>query len=293
MEWVVSAYILMFAGLLLAGGRLADVSGGAGSSCRPGGLHRRLAGRRVRRRCDVLIAARAVQGIGAALVTPTTLAIIIATFTDPRERNAAVGIWGGVGALALAVGPLLGGLLSQHARWGWIFFINVPVGIGDLALGAWAITESREDRGTSRSTCPGLGLSTVALFALTFALIEGHDRGWTSPAILAAFARRRRRRRWPSSSSSAGSSSRWSTSVAVPRAGVHRRPHRPDDVGVRAVRHLLLHLALPAGRARLLADQGRRGVRADGAADGGLGRWSPSGSRTGSARTGRSASRCC
>jgi EmrB/QacA subfamily drug resistance transporter len=187
-EWVVSGYILTFAGLLLAGGRLADAFGRrrlflaglavfttasllAGLAAGPG----------------TLIAFRALQGIGAAAVTPTTLAIISATFTEPRERNAAVGIWGGVGALALAVGPLLGGLLTQHASWEWIFWINVPVGVATIALGAWAIRESRESEARSLDL-PGLGLSTLALFALTWALIEGHDRGWTSPGILGAFA---------------------------------------------------------------------------------------------------------
>jgi EmrB/QacA subfamily drug resistance transporter len=133
-----------------------------------------------------LIAARALQGVGAALVTPTTLAIISATFTDPRQRNAAVGVWGGVGALALAVGPVLGGLLTQHVSWEWIFWINVPVGIATLALGAWAITESREPE-ARRLDLGGLTLSTASLFALTWALIEGHDRGWTSAGILGAF----------------------------------------------------------------------------------------------------------
>ena len=87
-----------------------------------------------------------MQGLGAALVTPTTLAIISATYPDKRERAAAVGVWSAVGALALAVGPLLGGLISQHLSWGWIFFINVPVGLATMALGAWAISESRESR---------------------------------------------------------------------------------------------------------------------------------------------------
>ena len=119
-----------------------------------------------------LIAARALQGVGAALVTPTTLAIISATFTDPRERNAAVGVWGGVGALALAVGPLLGGLLTQYVSWEWIFWINVPVGIATMALGAWAITESREDE-ARRLDLPGLGLSTASLLRLDL----GPDRG--------------------------------------------------------------------------------------------------------------------
>ena len=187
-EWVVSGYILTFAGLLLAGGRLADAFGrrrlfliGLGVFT-ASSLVAGFAGG-----AGDLIAARALQGIGAALVTPTTLAIISATFTDPRERNAAVGVWGGVGALALAVGPLLGGLLTQHVSWEWIFWINVPVGIATMALGAWAITESREAE-ARRLDLPGLGLSTIALFALTWALIEGHDRGWTSGAILGAFA---------------------------------------------------------------------------------------------------------
>jgi len=186
-EWVVSGYILTFAGLLLAGGRLADAFGrrtlfllGLGVFT-ASSLFAGFAGG-----AGTLVAARAVQGVGAALVTPTTLAIISATFTDRRERNAAVGIWGGVGALALAVGPVLGGLLTQHVSWEWIFWINVPVGIVTMVLGAWAITESREDEARSLDLA-GLALSTVSLFALTWALIEGHDRGWTSTGILGAF----------------------------------------------------------------------------------------------------------
>jgi EmrB/QacA subfamily drug resistance transporter len=186
-EWVVSGYILTFAGLLLAGGRLADAFGRRRlfliglAVFTTSSLFAGLAGG-----AATLIAARGVQGIGAALVTPTTLAIISATFTDPRERNAAVGIWGGVGALALAVGPVLGGLLTQHVSWEWIFWINLPVGVATMALGAWAITESRETEARSLDL-PGLGLSTASLFALTWALIEGHDRGWTSAGILGAF----------------------------------------------------------------------------------------------------------
>ena len=186
-EWVVSGYILTFAGLLLAGGRLADAFGRRRlfiigltvftASSLFAGLATGAAS---------LIAARALQGIGAAAVTPTTLAIISATFTDPKERNAAVGIWGGVGALALAVGPVLGGFLTQHVAWEWIFWINVPFGIATIALGAWAIQESREDV-TRRLDLPGLVLSTTSLFALTWALIEGHDRGWTSGGILGGF----------------------------------------------------------------------------------------------------------
>ena len=189
LEWVVSSYILVFASLLLAGGRLADVFGrrrlfvtglviftlaslGAG-----------LAGSGA-----VLIAARLVQGLGAALMVPTTLAIIVATFDDRRERTQAIGVWAAIGALALAVGPLIGGLISQHLHWGWIFLINVPVGAITLALGLFAIAESRDTSAARRLDLPGLAASVVALFSLTYGLIEGHDKGWTSGTILGAFA---------------------------------------------------------------------------------------------------------
>jgi EmrB/QacA subfamily drug resistance transporter len=189
LEWVVSSYILVFASLLLAGGRLADVWGRKrlfliGLSIFTGAsLVAGFAGS-----VDVLVISRAVQGLGAALVTPTTLAIISATFPQGRQRATAVGIWSGVGALALAVGPLLGGLLSQYLSWGWIFFINVPVGLATLLLAAFAIRESRESSAPSRIDVPGVITSAGALFALTFALIEGQDRGWTSPLILTSFA---------------------------------------------------------------------------------------------------------
>jgi EmrB/QacA subfamily drug resistance transporter len=189
LEWVVSGYILVFASLLLAGGRLADVFGRRRiflvglTIFTVASLAAGLAGS-----VDTLIAARAVQGLGAALVTPTTLAIIAATFPDPRERTAAVGVWSAVGALALAIGPLLGGVISEHVSWGWIFFINVPVGIATLALGAWAISESREASAPRSLDIPGLALSATTLFTLTYALIEGHDRGWTSGIILSSFA---------------------------------------------------------------------------------------------------------
>ena len=151
-----------------------------------------------------------MQGLGAALVTPTTLAIISATFTEGRQRAAAVGIWSAVGALALAVGPLLGGVLSQYLSWGWIFFINVPVGLATLALAAFAIRESREPSSPRRIDIPGVITSAIALFALTFALIEGQDRGWTSPVILGVASLLRWFSGLSSSSWSAGRRSRWS-----------------------------------------------------------------------------------
>jgi EmrB/QacA subfamily drug resistance transporter len=189
LEWVVSSYLLTLAGLLLVGGRLADVFGRrrlflAGMALFTlSSLAAGLAGSGA-----VLIASRAVQGVGAALLMPTTLAIIVATFTNPRQRNTAIGIWAAVGALALALGPVLGGLISQHLHWGWIFLINVPVGVLTFAIAAAFITESRAESIQRTLDVPGLLTSALALFALTYALIEGGTRGWTNPLIIGAFA---------------------------------------------------------------------------------------------------------
>jgi EmrB/QacA subfamily drug resistance transporter len=189
LEWVVSSYLLTLAGLLLAGGRLADVYGRRRlfligmavftlSSLAAG-----LAGSGT-----VLIASRAVQGVGAALLMPTTLALIMATFTNVRQRSMAIGLWAAAGALALALGPVLGGLISQHVRWGWIFLINVPVGVITFAIAAAYVGESRAESTQRRLDVPGLVTSALALFALTYALIEGGTKGWTSPLITGAFA---------------------------------------------------------------------------------------------------------
>lgn len=187
LEWVTSSYILLFAGLMLVGGRLADVLGtrrvfsvglvvfslaslGAGLSPDSG----------------TLIAARAIQGLGAAMLTPTALGLLPVIFKDPRERGAAVGVWSATGALAMALGPLAGGFISQTWHWGWIFLINVPIGAAALALALWAVPPTPA-RARYSLDLPGLVTSTLALSALTYALIEGAGRGWTSPEILAAF----------------------------------------------------------------------------------------------------------
>ncbi|WP_061300020.1 MFS transporter [Herbidospora cretacea] len=188
LEWIVSGYILAFAGLLLAGGRLADVFGlrvmfftglavFTAASVAAG-----LAGSQ-----EALIAARVVQGVGAALVTPTSLALIRATFVDARERATAVGIWGAVSALALAVGPLTGGVLSENISWGWIFLINAPIAVVVAVIAAMSLPASVRLRGV-RIDVPGVLTSSLALFALTFALIEGEGEGWTSGLILGSFA---------------------------------------------------------------------------------------------------------
>jgi EmrB/QacA subfamily drug resistance transporter len=188
LEWVVTGYALTFGALMLTGGKLADLMGRrlifvAGlviftlSSLACG-----LAGT-----ATVLIAARVVQGVGAALMNPATLSIITVTF-PPRQRGTAIGIWAGVSALALAIGPLVGGLITEHINWNWIFFINVPVGaLGILAAFAF-IDESRDTSHEQRPDVPGLVTSALGLFALSYALIEANSYGWTSARILVAFA---------------------------------------------------------------------------------------------------------
>jgi EmrB/QacA subfamily drug resistance transporter len=134
-----------------------------------------------------LIGARIVQGLGGALMNPATLSIIAATFA-PRERGRAIGIWAGVSAMALAIGPLVGGLLTEHVNWNWIFFINVPVGIlGLLAIPVF-IDESRDTSAEQRLDVPGLATSALGLFSLTYAFIEANSYGWTSARIIGAFA---------------------------------------------------------------------------------------------------------
>jgi EmrB/QacA subfamily drug resistance transporter len=188
LEWVVSGYVLVFAGLMLVGGRLADVYGRrrlflAGLSVFTlSSLAAGLAGSGA-----MLIAFRAAQGLGAAMLVPTTLAIIIATFDNAAERTRAIGLWTGIGALALAFGPLIGGFISQHFHWGWIFFINVPVGIVTFAMALAWMDESHGRTASRRLDVPGLATSAIALFSLTYALIEGHDKGWTSAVIMGAF----------------------------------------------------------------------------------------------------------
>src|SRR6266516_812524 len=144
LEWVVNAYFLTFAVLMLTGGKLADLLGRrrifiAGlvvftlSSLACG----------LATNGETLIAARAVQGIGAAMMNPATLSIITATF-PPRQRGMAMGIWVGVSAMALALGPITGGLLAEHADWSWIFFINVPIGLLAIVVARLMTTESKD-----------------------------------------------------------------------------------------------------------------------------------------------------
>jgi EmrB/QacA subfamily drug resistance transporter len=188
LEWVVTGYALSFAVLMLTGGKLADMFGRRRvfliglAIFTLASLLCGLAGN-----AELLIAARVLQGVGAACMMPATLSIITATF-PPRERGAALGIWAGVSAMALAIGPLVGGLITEHIGWNWIFFINVPVGIAGLVAARVIIPESRDTSKEQRLDVPGLLTSGVALFALVYALIEANSDGWTSPLILGLFA---------------------------------------------------------------------------------------------------------
>ncbi len=187
LEWVVAGYALTFGALMLTGGKLADLFGrrfifvvglvvftAASLGCGLAGT------------AGLLIGARVVQGVGAALMNPSTLSIITVTF-PPRQRGAAIGIWAGVSALALAIGPLVGGLITEHVNWNWIFFINVPVGVLAVVAAFLFIDESRDTSREQRPDLPGLITSALALFSLSYGLIEANNYGWTSTRILLAF----------------------------------------------------------------------------------------------------------
>jgi len=187
LEWVVVGYALSFATFMLSGGKLDDRYGrrrlfiiglviftGASLAC---GLATDI---------NFLIGARIVQGVGGAIMNPATLSIITATF-PPRQRGTAIGIWAGVSAMALAIGPLVGGALTEYVHWSWIFFINIPVGVVGIVVTRWAVDESRDTSREQRLDLPGLLTSGIGLFSLTYGLIEANNYGWTSARILGLF----------------------------------------------------------------------------------------------------------
>jgi EmrB/QacA subfamily drug resistance transporter len=188
LEWTVNAYMLAFGVLLVTGGRLGDIFGRrrvfligvvlfATSSAFIG----------FSQSSAWLIAGRALQGVGAALMMPATLSIITNTFPAP-ERGKAIGTWAGVSALALAIGPVVGGLLVEHVSWQSIFFINLPVAAGAIAITLFATHESRDETVVPRVDVAGVATITVGLTALTLALVEANSWGWGSPRIVALFA---------------------------------------------------------------------------------------------------------
>jgi EmrB/QacA subfamily drug resistance transporter len=188
LEWTVNAYTLTFAVLLVTGGRLGDIFGrrrmflfgvivfavsSAAIGLSPGE--------------GWLVAGRAVQGVGAAFMMPATLSIITNAF-PPAERGKAIGTWAGVSALALAIGPVVGGALAEYVSWRAIFFLNLPVAVGAVAVTLFATHESRDETTEHRVDFPGIVALSVALTALVLALVEGNSWGWGSPEIIALFA---------------------------------------------------------------------------------------------------------
>jgi EmrB/QacA subfamily drug resistance transporter len=186
LQWTVNAYTLTLAGLLLLGGSLGDHFGRkrmfvtgiiwfAAASLICG----------LAPNAQILVGARAIQGVGAALLTPGSLAIIEATFR-PSDRAAAIGAWTGLGGVATAVAPLLGGFLTEAVTWRLVFFINLPL----TAIALWAairhVPESRDPGAAPRLDLAGAGLAALGLAGITYALTEGTGSGWTAPLVLGA-----------------------------------------------------------------------------------------------------------
>ena len=180
LQWVITAYAITFGGFLLLGGRAGDLLGrrrlfmigivvfsAASLVCGLAGS------------IGVLIAARAVQGIGAAIISPATLSIITTTFEEGSERNKALGIWGAMGGSGAAAGVLFGGILTKYAGWEWIFFVNVPVGAAVLALTRPLVRESRI-QGIHGFDFPGAATITASLALLVYGISKAPDVGWSS-----------------------------------------------------------------------------------------------------------------
>ena len=186
LEWTVNAYTLTFAVLLLTGAALGDrfgrkrmflvglavfTVGSAAAALAPS--------------IEALIAARALQGVGGAIVTPLTLTILSAA-VSPARRGMALGIWGGVSGLAVALGPVVGGAIVEGLSWQWIFWLNVPIGLVLLPI---ALTRLTESKGPNRSLdLPGLGLASAGLLGIVWGLVRGNEHGWTSLGVAGPIA---------------------------------------------------------------------------------------------------------
>ncbi len=187
LQWVISAYALMFGGFLLLGGRVGDLVGRRRVFA--GGLALFTVGSLL---CGLswseesLIAARAIQGLGAAAVSPAALAILTATFLEGRERNIALGVWGATGGFGAAAGVLLGGVLTDLLSWEWIFLVNVPIGVGALALVRPLLRESRDLSAHSFDVL-GAVLVTSHLVLLVLAITQGREWGWSSARTIGVF----------------------------------------------------------------------------------------------------------
>lgn len=187
-HWVVTAYAISFGGLLLLGGRIGDYWGrkrtftlslvGFGAASALGGAAWSP---------ELLFAARALQGVFAALMAPAILSLLFVTFTDSRERAKAFGVWGAVAGTGSAIGLLLGGVFTEYASWRWTLLVNVPVAIA-LAAGAWLIVRESRAEGRTRYDVPGALTSTLGVTALVYGFTRAESDGWGAPVTLALLA---------------------------------------------------------------------------------------------------------
>src|SRR5256714_3128543 len=189
LQWVITAYAILFGGALLLGGRLADLLGRrrlfisglalfAASSLLCGLAWSEAS----------LIGFRAVQGLGGALLAPAALSLLMTIFAEGRERNLALGIYGAASGSGAAAGVLLGGLLTSYLSWSWIFFINVPVGVAAIALTPLLLRESRADLAHRHFDFPGAVSITTGLMLLVYATTRATSDGWGAPVTLGLFA---------------------------------------------------------------------------------------------------------
>src|SRR4051812_19269331 len=187
LQWVVSAYALVFGGFLLLGGRAADILGrrrifmGGLGVFTVGSLLAGFAWSEAS-----LIGARGVQGLGAAIISPAALSILMTTFREGRDRNVALGVWGAVGGFGAAAGVLLGGIFTDLLSWEWIFFVNIPVAIAALVLAPILLTESRDARAKSFDAL-GAVLVTTGLSTAVFGITQANGYGWTSAKTIGIF----------------------------------------------------------------------------------------------------------
>jgi EmrB/QacA subfamily drug resistance transporter len=189
LTWVVNAYTLTFGGFLLLGGRLADLMGRRRMFI-TGLLLFALASLAggIAQSESWLIAARAAQGLGGAIVSPAALSIITTTFAEGRERNRALGVWGAVAGAGGAVGVLLGGALTTGLSWRWVLFVNVPIGLACALLAPRVLRESRARTRTQAFDLPGAVAATAGLALLVYALVDAVNAGWGSAATLGRLA---------------------------------------------------------------------------------------------------------
>ncbi len=188
LQWIVNAYTLVFGGFLLLGGRMGDLLGRkrlflvglvifTGASLLDG-----LASSE-----GMLVASRALQGLGAALISPAALSIVTTTFEEGAERAKALGVWAAIAIGGSAVGLILGGVLTQYFSWPWIFFVNVPIGIAGFVLSLRLIPESRDEHAQRSYDIGGAVTVTGGLMALVYAIVDAQSAGWGSTKTLAFF----------------------------------------------------------------------------------------------------------